>query len=89
MESKRHFFAQQYIMTSTIHVQMWDHDDQRASHVIDEGEEETISPVWMWSEHSKASIPTSCDLLTGFPWRKLRTFLRPCSDRWWVYHVHG
>ena len=48
-------------MTSTIHVQMWDHGDQRASHVIDGGEEETISPVWMQSECSKASIPTSCD----------------------------
>ena len=42
-------------MTSTIHVQMWDHGDQRASHVIDGGEEEMISLVWMQSERSKAN----------------------------------
>ena len=26
---------------------------------------------------------------TGYPWRKLRTCLRPCSVRWLVYHEHG
>ena len=47
MESKRHVFARQYIVTSTICVQMWDHGGQKASLIIDEGEEEMTSRVWM------------------------------------------
>ena len=89
VESKRHVFAWQHIVTSTIHVQMWDHGNQRASHVIDGGEEGTTSQVRMWSERSRAFIPTSCDWLTRFPWHKSRTFLRPSSVRWLGYHEHG
>ena len=89
VESKRHVFAWQHIVTSTIHVQMWDHGDQRSSHVIDGGEEEMTSWVWMQSECSRAFIPTLWDWIIEFPWRKSRTCLRPCSRRWWVYHAHG
>ena len=39
-------------MTSTICVQMWGHSDQRASLIIDEGEEEMTSRVWMRSERN-------------------------------------
>ena len=72
-----------------VHVQMWVHGDQRASHVTDGGEEETTSLVWMWSERSRTFIPTLCDWLTGFLWRKSKTCQRLCSDRWWVCHAHG
>ena len=46
-------------MTSTICVQMWDHGGQRASLIIDGGEEEMTSRVWMQSRCSKEFIPTS------------------------------
>ena len=59
MESKRHVFVQQYIVTPTICVQMWDHGGQKASLIIDGGEEEMTSRVGMQSECSRAFIPTS------------------------------
>ena len=88
-EIKRNIFAWQYIVTSTICAQMWDHGSLKASLVIDRGEEETISWVWMRSGRSKAFIPTSCGWHTRYPWHRSRTYLRPCSIRWWVCHEHG
>ena len=68
---------------------MLDHDDQTISLVIDRGEEEMKSWVWMRSGRSKSSTQTFYSWHTRYPWRKSRTFLRPCSTRWLVYHGHG
>ena len=57
--------------------------------IIDRGEEEMISWVWMWSRCSKASTQNLYDWHTGYPWRKSRTFLRIWSVRWLGYHEHG
>ena len=58
MESKDIFFVRQYIVTSTICMQMWDHDGLEDSLIIDGGEEEMISWVWMRSRCSRASTQT-------------------------------